>query len=92
MTNLGPQDAWDAESEEEKDDDSQKEETVVKVKKKKTLAQKIAEKEEAAAKALEERLAREAEEKELNTPQGMLIYDNSEHDILIRKIKEKLRT
>ena len=69
-------DAWDAESEEEKDDDSQKEETVVKVKKKKTLAQKIAEKEEAAAKALEERLAREAEEKELNTPQGMLIIQN----------------
>ena len=34
---------------------------VVKVKKKKTLAQKIAEKEEAAAKALEERMAREAE-------------------------------
>ena len=61
------QDAWDAESEEE---NSQKEEVVVKVKKKKTLAQKIAEKEEAAAKALEERLAREAEEKELNTPQG----------------------
>ena len=49
---------------------------MVKVKKKKTLAQKIAEKEEAAAKALEERLAREAEEKELNTPQGMLIIQN----------------
>ena len=44
---------------------------MVKVKKKKTLAQKIAEKEEAAAQALEERLAREAEEKELNTPQGI---------------------
>jgi len=76
-------DAWDAESEEEKDDDSQKEETVVKVKKKKTLAQKIAEKEEAAAKALEERLAREAEEKELNTPQGKL-----EEKLRLQKIQE----
>ena len=44
---------------------------MVKVKKKKTLAQKIAEKEEAAAKALEERLAREAAEREANTPQGL---------------------
>ena len=51
---------------------------VVKVKKKKTLAQKIAEKEEAAAKALEERMAREAEEKALNTPQGAL---NTTHNI-----------
>jgi len=65
-------DAWDAESDEDKDD-SQKEETkVVKVKKKKTLQQKIAEKEEAAAKAREERLAREEEEKQLNTPEGKL--------------------
>merc|ERR1712241_1416001 len=57
-------DAWDAESEEEKDDDSQKDENkVVKVKKKKNLAQKIAEKEEAAAKARLEKLAREEEEK-----------------------------
>lgn len=76
-------DAWDAESEEEKDD-SQKEETVVKVKKKKTLAQKIAEKEEAAAKALEERLAREAEEKELNTPQGKL-----EEKLRLQKLQEE---
>ena len=65
------QDAWDAESEEEKDDDSQKDENkVVKVKKKKNLAQKIAEKEEAAAKARLEKLAREEEEKQLNTPEG----------------------
>ena len=67
------QDAWDAESEEEKDDDSQKDENkVVKVKKKKNLAQKIAEKEEAAAKARLEKLAREEEEKQLNTPEGNL--------------------
>ena len=66
------QDAWDAESDEDKDD-SQKEETkVVKVKKKKTLQQKIAEKEKAAAKAREERLAREEEEKQLNTPEGWI--------------------
>merc|ERR1712242_212607 len=66
-------DAWDAESEEEKDDDSQKDENkVVKVKKKKNLAQKIAEKEEAAAKARLEKLAREEEEKQLNTPEGKL--------------------
>ena len=66
-------DAWDAESEEEKDDDSQKDENkVVKVKKKKNLAQKIAEKEEAAAKARLEKLAREEEEKQLNTPEGNL--------------------
>merc|ERR1712227_340163 len=65
-------DSWDAESDEDKDD-SQKEETkVVKVKKKKTLQQKIAEKEEAAAKAREVRLAREEEEKQLNTPEGKL--------------------
>jgi len=74
-------DAWDAESEEE---NSQKEEVVVKVKKKKTLAQKIAEKEEAAAKALEERLAREAEEKELNTPQGKL-----EEKLRLQKLQEE---
>jgi len=76
-------DAWDAESEEERDD-SQKEETVVKVKKKKTLAQKIAEKEEAAAKALEERMAREAEEKALNTPQGKL-----EEKLRLQKLQEE---
>jgi len=76
-------DAWDAESEEEKDD-SQKEETVVKVKKKKTLAQKIAEKEEAAAKALEERLAREAAEREANTPQGKL-----EEKLRLQKLQEE---
>merc|ERR1711971_1054809 len=63
---------------------SQKEEVVVKVKKKKTLAQKIAEKEEAAAKALEERLAREAEEKELNTPQGKL-----EEKLRLQKLQEE---
>ena len=67
-------DAWDAESEEEKDDDSQKDENkVVKVKKKKNLAQKIAEKEEAAAKARLEKLAREEEEKQLNTPEGNFV-------------------
>merc|ERR1712025_704534 len=60
-------DAWDTESDEEKEETK-----VVKVKKKKTLQQKIAEKEEAAAKAREERLAREEEEKQLNTPEGKL--------------------
>ena len=59
---------------------------VVKVKKKKTLAQKIAEKEEAAAKALEERIAREAEEKALNTPQGAL---NKTHNNKIFSISFK---
>lgn len=65
-------DAWDAESEEE--DNSQKDEVKqpVKVKKKKTLAQKIAEKEEAAEAARLERLAREEEENKLNTPEGKL--------------------
>ena len=68
---------------------------MVKVKKKKTLAQKIAEKEEAAAKALEERLAREEEEKELNTPQGILA--NLPHWTFCKdgnisgKLEEKLR-
>ena len=46
----------------------------VKVKKKKTLAQKIAEKEEAAALAREERIAREEEEKQLNTPEGRILF------------------
>jgi len=64
-------DAWDAESEEEKDEDPNAEK-VVKVKKKKTLAQKIAEKEEAAEQARLERLAREEADKELDTPEGKL--------------------
>ena len=65
-------DAWDAESDVDKDDSKKKKTKVVKVKKKKTLQQKIAEKEKAAAKAREERLAREEEERQLNTPEGKL--------------------
>jgi len=65
-------DAWDAESEEENSQKDESEVKAVKVKKKKTLAQKIAEKEEAAALAREERIAREEEEKQLNTPEGKL--------------------
>jgi len=67
-------DAWDAESDEDKSEKSEGSEStkVVKVKKKKTLAQKIAEKEEAAALARQERLAKEEEEKALNTPEGKL--------------------
>merc|ERR1712107_152650 len=65
-------DAWDAESEEENSEKSEEAAKPVKVKKKKTLAQKIAEKEEAAALARQGRLAREEEEKQLNTPEGKL--------------------
>ena len=68
------QDAWDAESEEENSEKSEEAAKPVKVKKKKTLAQKIAEKEEAAALARQERLAREEEEKQLNTPEGESNY------------------
>jgi len=63
-------DAWDAESEEEKEDSE--EVKVVKVKKKKTLAQKIAEKEEAAEQARLEKLAQQAAAEELSTPEGKL--------------------
>jgi len=64
-------DAWDAESDEE---NSQKSEEAkpVKVKKKKTLAQKIAEKEEAAEQARLEKMRMEEEEMEANTPEGKL--------------------
>merc|ERR1712038_678782 len=64
-------DAWDAESDEE---NSQKSEEAkpVKVKKKKTLAQKIAEKEEAAEQARLEKMKRDEEEMEANTPEGKL--------------------
>merc|ERR1712064_227512 len=62
----------DAESEEENSQKDESEVKAVKVKKKKTLAQKIAEKEEAAALARAERIAREEEEKQLNTPEGKL--------------------
>jgi len=67
---LHLQDAWDAESEEEKEDGE--EVKVVKVKKKKTLAQKIAEKEEAAEQARLEKLAQQAAAEELSTPEGKL--------------------
>jgi len=63
-------DAWDAESEEEKEGENV--EKVVKVKKKKTLAQKIAEKEEAAEQARLERIAQEEANSDLNTPEGKL--------------------
>jgi len=63
-------DAWDAESDEDKGDDGV--EKVVKVKKKKTLAQKIAEKEEAAEQARLERIAEDEANSELNTPEGKL--------------------
>jgi len=63
-------DAWDAESEEE--NDKSEEVKIVKVKKKKTLAQKIAEKEEAAEQARLEKLAQQAEDDEMNTPEGKL--------------------
>jgi len=63
-------DAWDAESEEEKEPDTT--EKVVKVKKKKTLAQKIAEKEEAAEQARLEKMAQQAADDALNTPEGKL--------------------
>jgi len=64
-------DAWDAESDE---DNSEKSEEVkpVKVKKKKTLAQKIAEKEEAAEQAMLEKMKMDQEELEANTPEGKL--------------------
>ena len=42
----------------------------MKVKKKKTLAQKIAEKEEAAEQARLEKMKRDEEEMEANTPEG----------------------
>ena len=42
----------------------------MKVKKKKTLAQKIAEKEEAAEQARIEKMKRDEEEMEANTPEG----------------------
>jgi len=64
-------DAWDAESEDEKTEDPNAEK-VVRVKKKKTLAQKIAEKEEAAEQAKLERLAQEEADKNLDTPEGRL--------------------
>jgi len=64
-------DAWDAESEEEKTEDPNAEK-IVKVKKKKTLAQKIAEKEEAAEQARLERLAQEEADRNLDTPEGKL--------------------
>jgi len=76
-------DAWDAESEEEKSEKSE-EVQPVKVKKKKTLAQKIAEKEEAAALARQERLAREEEETALNTPEGKLA-----EKLRIKKMQEE---
>ena len=53
----------------------------MKVKKKKTLAQKIAEKEEAAEQARLEKMKRDEEEMEANTPEG--------RDISIR-LKETL--
>jgi len=61
-------DTWDATSEEEEDEKSKDEAQPIKVKKKKTLAQKIAEKEEAAEQAELEALA-EAEE---DTPEARL--------------------
>jgi len=63
-------DAWDAESEEE--DKDKEEKTEVKVKKKKTLAQKIAEKEEAAEAARLEKLKQEEEAKQADTPEARL--------------------
>lgn len=63
-------DDWDADSEEE--DKSKESEPVVKVKKKKTLAQKIAEKEEAAEQERLEQLAQEEEAQAMNTPEGKL--------------------
>jgi len=83
-------DAWDADSEEEKQDDSSAEK-VVKVKKKKTLAQKIAEKEEAAEQARIERLAREEEDKLRDTPEAKLAEKlrlqkiAEEHDLKLAK-------
>ena len=81
------QDAWDAESEEENSEKSEEAAKPVKVKKKKTLAQKIAEKEEAAALARQERLAREEEEKQLNTPEGELMTGNDKQRSLIIFLK-----
>merc|ERR1712025_505582 len=52
--------------------DQSEEVKVVKVKKKKTLAQKIAEKEEAAEQARLEKIAQQAAEEEMNTPEGKL--------------------
>ena len=66
---VSSQDAWDAESDEEKSEKSE-EAKPVKVKKKKTLAQKIAEKEEAAEKARLEKMKMDEEEMEANTPEG----------------------
>lgn len=63
-------DEWDADSDdEEKEADADK---VVKVKKKKTLAQKIAEKEEAAELAKLEKLQQDEEAKSMETPEAKL--------------------
>merc|ERR1712165_78559 len=64
-------DAWDADSDEDKSEKSE-ESKPVKVKKKKTLAQKIAEKEEAAEQARLEKMRMDQEEMEANTPEGKL--------------------
>jgi len=64
-------DDWDADSEEE-EKPKEETETVVKVKKKKTLAQKIAEKEEAAEQERLEQLEREKEAQDMDTPEGRL--------------------